>query len=315
VDGAGNVYIGLSGQNGNAIEKWTAATGYVAILPSPGLFNVYGLALDGTGNVYISDNGHNAIKKITQAFVAPAAVAEPLTGGSDQLLPVLPTNTPLDAVSDQPWLTIGTEVNGVVSFSFAPAGMQRVGNITLLGQSIPVTQVDDTLPTVVSYSALWGSEIYTVTGSTRSGLPWQISGIQVLFSKPIATANIRSLSGVAATALSGLGTKTLTWTIDPVSIASFTLTLAQSGPNAVKDAAGNPLTGNSGQSLRVLWGDFNDDGIVDAADLMGVNVARVEGAFGIEVPAYNLFADLNGDGVLDAADVQIVRTQIGATLP
>jgi streptogramin lyase len=314
VDGAENVYISDISASGGMVKKWTAATGLVAILPASGLFNVYGVGVDQAGNMYLTDNGHNSIKKITRAFVGPAGVAEPLTAGSGQLLPVLPLGTPLDAMSDQPWLTIGTRANGMVSFSFTPTAVERTAHIAVLGQSIPVIQVDDTLPTVVSYSVLWGSEIYTLTGSARSGLPWQISGLQVLFSKPIATADIRSLSGVKATALSGIGTNTLTWTIDPVSIASFTLSLAQSGPNAVKDAARNSLTGNTSQNLRVLWGDFNDDGVVGAADLNGVNQARLGGNFS-GVIVYDPFADLNGDGVLDAADVQIVRTQIGATLP
>ncbi len=57
----------------------------------------------------------------------------------------------------------------------------------------------------------------------------------------------------------------------------------------------------------MLWGDYNDDGIVNAADVAGVNF--------ITQFAYNPFADMNGDGIVDASDVQIVRTQIGQTLP
>jgi Dockerin type I domain len=57
----------------------------------------------------------------------------------------------------------------------------------------------------------------------------------------------------------------------------------------------------------VLWGDYNDDGVVNAADLAGVSL--------FTKLAYNLFADMNGDGTVNAADVQIVRTQIGNSLP
>jgi hypothetical protein len=59
--------------------------------------------------------------------------------------------------------------------------------------------------------------------------------------------------------------------------------------------------------LKVLWGDFNDDGKVNASDLTLVNNARAA--------AYNIFADLNGDGVVDLNDVQIVRTRNGTVLP
>jgi uncharacterized protein (DUF2141 family) len=57
----------------------------------------------------------------------------------------------------------------------------------------------------------------------------------------------------------------------------------------------------------VLYADFNDDGLVSAPDLVGVNAARSQ--------AYNIFADLNGDGVVDTNDVNVVRTQIGKSNP
>ena len=38
--------------------------------------------------------------------------------------------------------------------------------------------------TVVSYNVLWGTQTYNVTTSPRVRLPWQITGIQVVFSRP-----------------------------------------------------------------------------------------------------------------------------------
>jgi hypothetical protein len=81
-------------------------------------------------------------------------------------------------------------------------------------------------------------------------------------------------------------------------------------PNALTDALGGALAGGAGfaQTIKVLWADFNDDGVVNASDLTLVNNARS--------PApYNIFADLNGDGVVNLTDVQIVRLQTGTTLP
>ena len=71
------------------------------------------------------------------------------------------------------------------------------------------------------------------------------------------------------------------------------------GANALKDAAGNALNGGAGfsQALKILSGDFNDDGAVSASDMVIVNTA-------ISAP-YNIFADMNGDGVVNAADVQL----------
>jgi hypothetical protein len=169
--------------------------------------------------------------------------------------------------------------------------------------------IDTTAPTVASYSVLFGGQSYNVIGSSRNRLPWQISGIQVTFSKPIAQGNASSLSGVTPTAFSGLGTNTLTWSISPVALGSLSTTLAGSGPNALKDAAGNALAGGAGftQALKILEGDFNDDGIVNAQDFVLINNARSA--------AYNIFADINGDGVVNLTDVTIARGRNGTSLP
>ena len=108
---------------------------------------------------------------------------------------------------------------------------------------------------------------------------------------------------------SGLGTNTLTWMINPISLGQFTATLAGSGPNALTDGT-TGLGGGAGASqlLKVLYGDYNDDGVVNAADQAGVlNVVRAA--------AYDLFADMDGNSVVNLADVQVVRKQIGNTLP
>jgi trimeric autotransporter adhesin len=170
--------------------------------------------------------------------------------------------------------------------------------------------IDTTAPTVVSYSVLFGAESYNVIGSSRVRLPWEISGIRVVFSKPIASGDINSLSGASVTGFSGLGTNTLNWAISPVAIGNLATMLAGSGADAIKDAAGNALAGGSGfsQNLKILWGDFNDDGVVNAGDGVAVNSVRVSNT-------YNIFADMNGDGVVNVTDVEIVRTRIGTSLP
>jgi hypothetical protein len=168
--------------------------------------------------------------------------------------------------------------------------------------------IDTTAPTVVSYSVDFGSERYNLVGASRTThLLWSVTGITVVFSKPIATATTSSLSGISATGLSGLGTTTLTWTFTAITNATLSTSLAGSGANAIKDAAGNGLAGGSGfsQAFSVLYGDFNGDGAVTAADLLGVTVATKQ--------SYNLFADINGDGVVNTADTTIVKAQEGAT--
>ncbi len=79
-------------------------------------------------------------------------------------------------------------------------------------------------------------------------------------------------------------------------------------PWTIKDAGGNALSGGSGfsRTINVLCGDFNDDGVVNSADLTLVNNARAQ--------PYNIFADINGDRVVNSTDVTIVRSRLGTSL-
>ncbi len=144
VDGSGNVYI--ADQANNAIKEWTAAGDTVTTLVASGLNYPWGVAVDGADNVYIADYGNNAIKELPHAFVDPTAKAETAAAGSDALPLVLPATAnltgPFTPVSDSDWLTITGSINGVVSFAFTanPLTTSRTANITLLGQTIPVTQ-------------------------------------------------------------------------------------------------------------------------------------------------------------------------------
>ncbi len=144
VDGSGNVYIG--DPYDNAIYEYGALTQQLAPLVSEGFgFHPYGVAVDAAGNVYYSDSGHGVVNDLVHAYVPGGGVSEGPAAGSDALLPVLPTTQSLTGLfaptSDQSWLTIGASANGVVHFSFtANTGAARVAHITVLGQSITVTQ-------------------------------------------------------------------------------------------------------------------------------------------------------------------------------
>jgi hypothetical protein len=140
-----------------------------------------------------------------------------------------------------------------------------------------------------------------------------VSGVQVVFSEPVATGNVRSLGGLPANRLTGLRTQTLTWRFPAVTKGAFTATLADSGPNVLKDKAGNPIAVFS-KAFKVLYGDFTDDGVVNAADEAGVR-ANLTAPFQLNAAGYNIFADLSGDGLVNLIDAGITRTKKGSSLP
>jgi len=194
VDGAGNVYIGDAGNQ--VIEKWTAANNSVTTLAASGLNQPYGVAVDATGNLYVADADDNAIKELPYAFVDPAARLENPAAGNDALPMVLPASenllAPFAPAVDQSWLAIIGVTNGVVSFSFATnAGPSRAAHITLLGQSIPITQgVIGDPATAAGLQLLGNSAIqfvfsnnpkgsFTVLSATNLSLPlnqWTVVG-------------------------------------------------------------------------------------------------------------------------------------------
>jgi hypothetical protein len=209
--------------------------------------------------------------------------------------------------------TVTSQSSGTVAAGNVISESPIAGTQVNSGSAVNLAVSSGVTPGVVAYKVLFGpaltTQSYNVTTSKRHRLPWQITGIQVVFSKPITAGGAASLGGVNVTGFSGLGTSTLTWSILPVSQANLATTLAGSGPNALMDATGNGLVGGAGfaQTLKILWGDFNDDGVVSAADMVGVNNATVA--------PYNILADINGDGMVSIADVQIVRTRVGTSLP
>ena len=187
VDGSGNVYTGDTIDS--KIKKWTAANSTLTELVSSGLNVPYGVAVDGAGNVYILNAGNNAIKELPHAFVDPTPRLEGLAAGNDCLPPVLPPTEnllpPFAPSSDQSWLTITGVTNGVVSFSFtANTGSARTAHITLLGQSIPITQGLIGTPPNLSGAQMPGHGVlqfgftntpgasFTVVSTTNLSLPW-----------------------------------------------------------------------------------------------------------------------------------------------
>jgi hypothetical protein len=316
---ATGTYSDNSTQNITAQVTWASATTSVATITAGGLAT--GVS-SGTSTISATLGGvtGSTVLSVTAAVLQSIAVTPPnpsIAQGTTQQFTAMGTfsdNSTQNLTGIVTWASatpsVATITAGGLASGVAPGTSSisaTLGGIT--GSTVLSVTTGATGPTVVSFRVLFGTQSYSVTGSLRNRLPWQITGVQVVFSGPITTANINSLIGLTTTGFSGLGTNTLTWMIVPVAQGALTASLLGSGPDAIKDAGGAPLGSGAGfnQNLKILWADFNDDGIVNASDLVLINNAR-------SAP-YTIFADLNGDGIVDINDVQIARTRNGTTLP
>ena len=218
VDGSGNVYIADAGNS--AIKEWNASTKVVTTLVSTGLNSPSGVAVDGSGNVYIADTNHNAIKELPRAYVNTTPVTEASGAGTDQLS-IVPSTANLTGIfaptSDQSWLTIGSVAAGVVNFSFSAnaTGASRTANITLLGQTIVVTQLSPpivTAPTISSIgntSAVLGGNVTSDGGQTitERGVLYALTSVNPnpqLGGTGVTKATAAGTTGVFTVAPSGL---------------------------------------------------------------------------------------------------------------
>jgi uncharacterized repeat protein (TIGR03803 family) len=194
VDGGGNDFIAC--YNNSLLEEWTAANNTVANLGSFSL--PAGVAVDPAGNVYLAVAGQNSIVELPHVFVDPTARAESGAAVSDSLPVVLPATAnlsgPFAPASDQSWLTISGITNRIVSFSLvANTGSIRTAHITLLGQTIPITQavaVVGTPPVLTGLQMLGNGVLqfaftnnpaasFTVLTTTNLSLPlanWTVAG-------------------------------------------------------------------------------------------------------------------------------------------
>jgi sugar lactone lactonase YvrE len=150
-DGSGNLWFtdGIS----YTLRKWVAASNVVVTVASTGSApsSIDGLALDSSGNFYMTDYASNTVKVLQLAFVDTTTKNETAAAGTDALPPVLPTTQnflpPFAPTSDQAWLTISGVTNGAVNFAFTATTSNRVAHLNLLGKSITVTQSNSVVVT------------------------------------------------------------------------------------------------------------------------------------------------------------------------
>jgi len=165
LDGSGNIYIADS-LNGS-IKKWSAVSNIVTTLVfSRWQYIPQGVAVDKAGNIIFT--GTSTIEELPHAFVNTNAHLEFPQAGSDEWLSVLPATTYLGGAftpaSDADWLTFNGSTGGVVSISLSEnLGLVRTGHVTVLGQSVPITQAG---PTVVQTATAKGTNDQAVLNGT-----------------------------------------------------------------------------------------------------------------------------------------------------
>ncbi|HEV3310787.1 MAG TPA: dockerin type I domain-containing protein, partial [Chloroflexota bacterium] len=250
-------------------------------------------------------------------------------GGETQNLTVTPASS--DSALTGTLTVTYTSPSSTGTLTFTPtANTFGTANITLTVKDdggtqnggVDTTQVQFTLTvnqvaaTVTAVSADWGTK-GTIALQDASGgrllpanrttdLPWYgINKLQITLSQAeTLSAGDVSVTGITVAnygpvTISGSGT-------------NYTITLAQ----AITVADRVTVTiGNSGittytRRIDVLPGDANDDGVVNAQDLV-----VVRNDFAVLGATYNIFDDINGDGTVDIKDTNLVGRFNGKKLP
>ncbi|MDD5199428.1 MAG: dockerin type I domain-containing protein [Terrimicrobiaceae bacterium] len=136
-----------------------------------------------------------------------------------------------------------------------------------------------------------------------------INGYQVVltFDQNIASGAVAVTAGAGSVSATAINGATMTATLSGVSNQQA-LTLTASN---VTNAAGQSLA-SAAFKLRVLQGDVNGDGVVNAADLTGVrnSYGTIAGHAGFDPRA-----DLNADGAVNAADITTIKDNYGRQVP
>jgi hypothetical protein len=194
-------------------------------------------------------------------------------------------------------------------------GTQNGGvDTTSVHFTVTVNQVS---ATVTAVSADWGTSGTIVLQTAADGLrllpagrntdlPW--SGINKL---QITLSQAESLSpsdvSVTGIAVANYGPVTISG-----SGTNYTITFAHAINTAdrVTVTIGNAVITTFTRRLDVLPGDANDDGVVNAQDLVAVrnDFASLGGV-------YNIFDDIDGDGAVDINDTNLVGRFVGKKLP
>jgi predicted outer membrane repeat protein len=264
--------------------------------------------LIGTGGSGGLTNGTNG----NQVGVAePGLGTLASNGGPTQTIALLPGSPAIDKGSN----TLAVDANGQpLVYDQRGPGFPRIVNGTV---DIGAFEVQSASVTVIASSVEWGSQIAALQtapdffrllpAGRNTDMPWLgINRLQITLNEPA------SLSAGDVSVSSAIGVN-----YGPVTVSgsgtSYTITLAQpiNQADRVWIIVAGPGLASFIRRLDVLPGDFNDDGVVNSQDMVGIRNEFL--GFAGAVPT--IFGDINGDGIVDINDYTAVRKLLFTTLP
>jgi hypothetical protein len=222
-------------------------------------------------------------------------------------------------------LSAGTAIIGPVGLASVTAiANGKVGSYTATasasGAATPAVFSLTNVATAASVTAVsvgWGTRtdalvtaadgIRLLPAGRHTDLPWLgINKVSITLSQAATlTAGDVKVTGITVAnygpvTISGSGT-------------SYTITFAQpiNQADRVTITIANAAIATFTRRLDVLPGDFNDDGVVNSADLAGV---RNE-ILGFNGAAPTIFGDINGDGTVNINDYNLVKKFLFTRLP
>jgi CSLREA domain-containing protein len=304
------------------------------VLAGPGTISGNILTVTGAGDIDIQadqpgDGNYLAAPSVKQRLIVDKAT-QTITFGPLNAVTYGVGPISLSATSSSGLPVTFSVVSGPGSISGATLTVMGAGAIVVRASqpgnanytSAPNVQQNQLVvlaPKVTAFRVMYGNGMsYELTNSSRVRLPWRVTGVEVAFDQVVAgtDASLVGADGeLPVSSFSGNGTNTLRWTFfKALETADVMAQLVATGADQIHNSAGGALDGDSNglggdtysRRLKVLYGDFNDDGAVAITD--AVLIRNLSGVA-------NLFADLNGDGKVDATDFNIARSRIGMRLP
>ena len=301
VDGSGNVYVAdyfnhtirritsggiVSTLAGSAdISGSEDGTGSAARFRYPG-----GVAVDGSGNVYVADRSNQTIRKITPGGIASTVAG--LTGSVGS-----PDGTGSAARFRSP-AGVAVDGSGTVYVADESNHTIRAGRAAV--DAIAVSRQP--------HGSAVRFDIPLPLGGTR-GVECRSGGVsgdyQVVISFPSSLsfqfAEVSAGTGhVASATLSGA---TATLNLSGVASAQ-NLTVTLFGAND------GSMTGDFPIPMSVLVGDTNGNGIVNASD-----IGQTKSHSGQPASAANFRTDVNANGMITSSDIGQVKSRAGTSLP